>query len=374
MKQSRPFWGIRAFLGYAALGLFLRADSLTAREANVPPSRAEVFQQIWETVRDSFFDPHLNGVDWEAARQRYSSKAAGASSDDEFRAVVNKMLAELKTSHTHYYTRADPEYFQLCGIFWETLEPKLKEFLAEAKPVYAGIGISTGSKAGRIFVNSVLDGSPAAAAGVLAGDEIISVDGAPFQPVTSFAGRAGETVHMELKRTRDSNPQLVIVTPKMFDARTMFLDAMKESVEIIRHGNPKIGYIHVWLYAGEVYQDELEAELDGRLHEADALIVDLRDGWDGASPACLRPFVVPQMTTTWKMRDGKTQTHEEAWTKPACLLVNGETRSGKELLTYYFKKAHRGMVVGSRTAGAVLPGKPFVLEMEVCCIWPSVTG
>jgi carboxyl-terminal processing protease len=62
------------------------------------------------------------------------------------------------------------------------------------------------------------------------------------------------------------------------------------------------------------------------------------------------------------MRDGKRQTHEEAWTKPVCLVVNQGTRSGKELLTCYFKKAHRGLVVGSRTAGAGLPGKPFVLS------------
>ena len=45
-----------------------------------------------------------------------------------------------------------------------------------------------------------------------------------------------------------------------------------------------------------------------------------------------------------------------------CLLVNGEVRSGKELLTYVFQKARRGPVVGSRTAGAVMAGRPFVLH------------
>jgi carboxyl-terminal processing protease len=142
----------------------------------------------------------------------------------------------------------------------------------------------------------------------------------------------------------------------------MSLDAMKNSVKIIDCQGTKVGYVHIWSYAGEDYQDQLEAELDSRLHDADALVIDLRNGWGGASPAYLRPFLVPSMTTIWRDRDGKEMRHEEAWTKPVALLVNENTRSGKELLTYYFQKAHRGLVVGNRTAGAVLPGKPFVLS------------
>lgn len=50
-----------------------------------------------------------------------------------------------------------------------------------------------------------------------------------------------------------------------------------------------------------------------------------------------------------------------AWTRPVCLLVNEGSKSGKELLAYYFRKAHRGLIVGSRTAGAVMAGRPFVM-------------
>ncbi len=44
-----------------------------------------------------------------------------------------------------------------------------------------------------------------------------------------------------------------------------------------------------------------------------------------------------------------------------CLLVNEGTKSGKEVLAYYFRKARRGSIVGSRTAGAVMAGSPFVM-------------
>ncbi len=77
---------------------------------------------------------------------------------------------------------------------------------------------------------------------------------------------------------------MLAVTPKMLDPATMFLDAMKASVQVIEKEGVKVGYIHVWSYAGEVYQDQLEEELNGRLREADGLVLDLRDGWGGANP------------------------------------------------------------------------------------------
>jgi carboxyl-terminal processing protease len=243
------------------------------------------------------------------------------------------------------------------------LESKLKPFLPNGRPDYAGIGISTASRDGRLFVADVLSGSPAAVGGVKIGDEIVSSDGARFHPINSFAGKSGQHVALEIRRQNGGATQVLRVVPKLLDPTTMFLDAMKASVEIVTRRDVKIGYVHIWSDAGEIYQDQLEEELDGRLHNAAGLVIDLRNGWGGASPSYLRPFLVPPMTTTWTMRGEKPQIHEEAWTKPVCLLVNEGAKSGKELLSYYFKKAHRGRIVGTRTAGAVLPGKPFVLSV-----------
>jgi carboxyl-terminal processing protease len=324
--------------------------------------RSEVFEEVWTTVRDQFFDPHLNGVDWVSAKQRYSAKVDHAQTAEEFAAVVNQMLSELRTSHTHYYTPQDPAYFHLCGIFWPVLEPKLKAFLTGGKPDYVGIGIFTELKGGKTFVSGVLDGSPAASVGLKVGDEILRVDGAPFQAVGSFAGNANRPVEVQVKRASDGAPTIVTVTAKLLDPTTMFLDAMKASVQVIEHNGVKVGYLHIWSYAGEVYQDQLEEELDTRLHEADALVLDLRDGYGGAGPEHLRPFLVPPLTTTLIMRNGKHSAHEEAWTKPVCLLVNEGTKSGKEMIAYYFKRARRGSIVGTRTAGEVMAGRPFVLK------------
>jgi len=48
--------------------------------------------------------------------------------------------------------------------------------------------------------------------------------------------------------------------------------------------------------------------------------------------------------------------------KPVVILINGGTRSGKEILAYGFKTYGLGEVVGTRTAGAVLAGRAFLLS------------
>ena len=325
-------------------------------------TRGAIFAEISQTVQNNFVDSRLNGVDWKSLTDRYRPRAEAARTSEEFSNLVNDMLSELHSSHTHYYTPDNPDYFQLCGIFWSTLAPKLASVLPGQRPDYVGIGISTASHDGKVFVSDVLTGSPAAAAAVRTGDEIISVDGQPFHPIRSFADKLQKTVQLKIKRGVSADPEIVSVKPILLDPTSMFLDAMKASVAVVDRNNVKVGYIHLWSYAGEQYQDQLEEELDGRLHDADGLVLDLRGGWGGASPSYLRPFVVPPMTTIWITRDGRRHVHEEAWTKPVCLLVDGGTRSGKELLTYYFQKAHRGPVIGSRTAGAVLVGQPFVMS------------
>lgn len=327
------------------------------------PSRAEVFQEVWQTVKDNFFDPKLKGVDWDAMRQRYGKEAEAADSVDEFARVVNRMLSELKTSHTRYYTQEEPEYYQLAGIFWSFAGEKFKPFLPGSTPKYVGIGISTATIDDKVFVRAVLDGSPAATAGVRLGDQILDVDEKGFHPIRSFAEKRDQPVQIRVQRTPDVGSVTVLpVTPKALDPTTMFLDAMKASVEVIEKDGTKVGYVHIWSYAGEAYQEQLEDELSGRLRDADGLILDLRDGWGGANPNYLWPFVAPPLTMTSIGRDGKRTDYQTGWTKPVCLLVNEGSKSGKEVLAYYFRKARRGIIVGSRTAGAVMAGRPFVMS------------
>ncbi|MEO1691907.1 MAG: S41 family peptidase [Cyanobacteria bacterium J06631_6] len=326
------------------------------------PDSAQVFESVWSTVEANFFDPNFNGVDWQKMRSQYQPQAARAKSTQELAEVINRMLGELNTSHTHFYTQAEPAYYQIAGIFRQFLLEDLKPFLTDGKLQYTGIGVYTEEIENKTFIKAIINGSPAAKANLKVGDELLRVEGQPFQAIQSFVGKADQEVPVLIRRTADATPQEITVVPKTFNPATMFLKAVKDSVEIVEQDGKKIGYVHIWSYADDKYQEQLETELIyDRLRDADGLVWDIRDGWGGAVPTYLNIFTAPVPTITSIYRDGVTRDTKMQWQKPVVMLVNQGSRSGKEILAYGFRKYGVGQIVGTQTAGAVVAGRPYIM-------------
>ena len=322
-----------------------------------------VFEEVWRTVREHFYDPTFRGLDWAAVGEKYRPLAAAAGSDAERSEVINRMLSGLSASHTGHYTTSEPAYYQLLDIFSRALRQPLKRLFPDGQVTYPGIGIFTKSLDGKTFISGVLDGLPASTAGLVVGDELLAADAAPFHPIKSFASKAGQEVTLTIRRRADGSPQNVVVVPEQIKPNEAFLKAMEESSRIIDADGMKIGYIHVWSYAGAQYQQLLERELSaGKLKDADALVWDLRDGWGGAEAEYLHLFTGRAPITTLINRDGRKSVANVTWRKPVTMLVNGGTRSGKEILAYGFKEYGVGEVIGSRTAGSVLAGRAYLLS------------
>jgi carboxyl-terminal processing protease len=350
-------WIITFVLGCCLIGLCYYSFPVVAQS-----SQEQVFESVWSTVQENFFDPNFNGVDWEKKRSQYRPLAKQAKSTEELAKVINQMLKELNTSHTRFYTQNEPEYYQIAGIFRDFLLKDLKRFLPNEKLAYTGIGIYTEELDKQTFIKAIINGSPGEKAGLKIGDRLISVDGKPFQAIQSFVGKANQEVVMTIQRQANTSPQEIIVVPKVFNPATMFLDAVKDSVEVIEKEDKKIGYIHIWSYADPQYQEQLETELIyDRLKDTDALVWDLRDGWGGAQPNYLNIFTAPTPTITTIFRDGVARDNQMQWQKPVVMLVNQGSRSGKEILAYGFRKYNIGKIVGSKTAGAVVAGRPHIM-------------
>ena len=201
MKATR-----RGILALAAGATFSAwpASAETASQPDEAPagSNQADFDQVWELVRDRFYDPHLNGLDWQEQRARFRPDAASARSREDAAVIINAMLAKLGASHTHYYTPEDPAYYQLADIFVGALEHRgLERVFPRGEVSYPGIGVFTeADNQGRTFVTGVIEGAPAHQAGVLLGDEIVSADNRPFRPVSSFRGKVGSPVSLEIRR------------------------------------------------------------------------------------------------------------------------------------------------------------------------------
>lgn len=209
----------------------------------VGQSKPDTFEQVWQTVNDNFFDPNFNGINWRDIHEKYKPQANQAQSKADLARVINQMLSELRTSHTYFYTPDDPKYYQILGIFLRSnpkLQQQLKTILPDGKPQYTGIGIFTQQRNGNTFISAILDGSPASEAELLVGDRLLSVEGQPFHPIQSFTGKANQPVKLTIQRSPTSDSQEITVTPKTLDGTTMFLDAMKASVQVIEQAGKKL--------------------------------------------------------------------------------------------------------------------------------------
>ena len=367
MKTTRrEILVLAASLAFAARPAGAQPESEPKDRTAAEPDPS-AFDQVWELVRDRFYDPRLNGLDWQAMRERYRPQAEAARSREELSGAINAMLATLGASHTRYYTVDEPAYFQLADIFLGALQHRGQHVFPNGDVAYPGIGVFTQpDDRGRTFISGVIEGAAAHQAGLLLGDEIVAADDGPFHPVGSFRGKVGAKVLLSIRRTRDGTPMSIPVTPVDLHPGVMFLHGLQASARIITAGaNARIGYVHVWSYAGRQYQGALEDLIgDGPLKDADGLIWDLRDGWGGAQPQYLDLFNPHSPTMKVTARSGETDLVDVKWRKPVAALINGGTRSGKEVLAYGFKEYRLGELIGSRTEGAVLAATAFLVGKE----------
>ncbi len=83
---------------------------------------------------------------------------------------------------------------------------------------YGGIGIALRTEAGGVAISAVYPGSPAVQAGLLPGDRLLTIDGAPGHTLSATAvsellrGPVGTTVRLELGRVGEAVPRTVVLT------------------------------------------------------------------------------------------------------------------------------------------------------------------
>src|SRR5215813_13436948 len=220
-----------AFIILVCIGL---AAPAVGEVANQKPDIG-VFDEVWRIVDQHFYDPQFRGQDWDALRARYRPLAEAAPDADAQAKVIDEMLAQLGASHTGRYRQNDPAYYQLVDIFSGGLRPEVHRLFPDGVR-YPGIGLFTRQIDGKLFVSGTIAGLPAERAGVQVGDEIIDVDGKPFAPVDSFAGKVGETVTMHVRRAADGPVTSIAMKPVSIEPAQAFLDAMSAGARVIDSG------------------------------------------------------------------------------------------------------------------------------------------
>src|SRR5215813_1815211 len=70
-----------------------RGDDSTVVSTATLEGRLAVFDDVWETIEDRYYDPKFHGIDWQAKRTSFRPVAARASNTQEFYDVLRQMLA-----------------------------------------------------------------------------------------------------------------------------------------------------------------------------------------------------------------------------------------------------------------------------------------
>jgi carboxyl-terminal processing protease len=344
-----------------AFPAFADSDVVSTATRN---GRLIVFDDAWKTVRDRYYDPTFNGLDWQAERERFRPLAAEAESTAELYSVLRRMLGSLRDAHTRVY--APDERFD-----WR-------------HPRFISVGVSVREVGGLPVVISVERGSEAERAGLRAGDVLTSIDNEPALDL--LARRLKEqAASSTLASTR------LQVMAKLFDGAVdsslsigwLGVDGKQRSARLRRewrerdtslrvrrmHGS-EIGVVELDVFTQSTAVDFVRA-LDGKLRDVRGLIIDLRYNGGGEAEAMteVASAFLPAGKSLGRFTDRSGRIQFEPYTRAAMLyapdrikafrgavvvLTSERTSSAAEIFVGALREARRALVIGRNTCGCVL--------------------
>ncbi|MFF8189331.1 S41 family peptidase [Streptomyces bobili] len=234
-------------------------------------------------------------------------------------------------------------------------EGEYEQFAESLDGLYTGVGLEARrERDGRIEVTRVQAGSPAAAAGIRAGDRLRSVDGSTVdgRPVTDVVSLlrgdatdavAGTTVRLGLERgTR-------VWTETLRRAR---LSTDSVTVRTLAGGVTVIRITAFTKGAGDAVRTAVDAAPAGA-----GVVLDLRGNSGGLVSEAVSTasvFLDGGLVATYDVDGEQRALHADSGgdtARPLVALVDGGTMSAAELLTGALRDRGRAVVVGSRTFG-----------------------
>jgi carboxyl-terminal processing protease len=340
-------------LPVAACGA-LPAAATSIPQSDLAARQQLVLEELLAHLEEAYLYSDYGGVEWETQASRVEGQISAGLTDEEFSAALKALVLALPAG-TASYTSRD--------------ERVQAEF--EASDTYEGIGAFVSIRAEpepRILLLSVIDGSPAAGAGLQAHDAVYAVDGTAVSREEGLAvidrvrGPAGTKVVLEVASPEQAHRQVTVERGNVAIA-----DSLRGGIIA-----PGLIYLLVPVSVDTSLFDTLAGLLQDMLEQdqtAVGLVLDLRIAGSSSEWPLneMLSLLGDGSAGHYNSRAG-TQPLDiqgtdfaDSQSVPLAILVGPDTSGAPEVFAAALQALGRGAVVGLPTSGSVLSFQSHVL-------------
>ena len=223
---------------------------------------------------------------------------------------------------------------------------------------YAGIGSVISKKGDHVIIREPYKNSPAAKAGLLPGDIILSIDG------NSTKGKDTEDVSTMLKG--QPGKEITIKIQREYEDKPIEKKAIREKIQIpsvpfFGLVNDSTGYIYLTSFTDKSANDVRSAIIELKNKGAKSLILDLRGNSGGLLDQAVEivNFFVPKnskvVSTKGKVKQWDKEYNAEknpiAPDMPLAVLIDRASASASEIVSGALQDLDRAVLVGERSFG-----------------------
>ena len=305
--------------------------------------------------------------------------------DEQIYSELKKLALVFETARDKFVEEAD-ERKMLEGAMngmLSALDPHssylsaddFKEFNDKSHGEFGGLGIQITSDKGAIRVISPIDDTPAAKAGIEAGDYITHIDGEQVfdmnlnQAVKKMKGKPGTSVKLTVVHDGEE-PKVMTLKRAIIKVKSIKFSEKSDAAALDDDKLPKIGYLRVSDFGATTTKELNDALKDLEKKNVAGYVLDLRNNPGGYLTAAI------EMSDAF-LNDGEivsTRGKEKADIervfakpgdlvngKPVVVLINHGSASASEIVAGALQDNGRAIVMGSQSfgKGSVQQQKPL---------------
>jgi len=233
-----------------------------------------------------------------------------------------------------------------------------EELQESATGEYSGLGLEVGAEGGMIKIISPIDDTPAAKAGIKAGDLIVEVDGMPVRgmalqkAIDKLRGEKGTSIDLTVLRDGQEMPINF----------TIIRDTIQLSSVRSRVLEPGYGYVRISQFqtsSGDDFKKELR-DLKQRETPLKGVIIDLRNNPGGLVPASVEISDAVLDGGTVVYTEGRLPSSNSNYQAtegdllegiPIVVLINGGSASASEIVAGSLQDHRRAAILGTQSFG-----------------------